>query len=613
LRAETPGGGRVPSLCAAHPDDALRASCPAQRPHQRAATGGLLVELQLMNDMPAPPVFRVIKGCPHPLQNMLDAVGEAFCAIDEQWNVTLCNKHFASMFGFESVDALVGESAFNLLPYFERSVFFEALENTMRTRRPQMRMGYSSRLARWAFLRVYPFDGGLALFLYDLEDVEAQRRVAFASPHDPLTSLPNRSALQRDVSRALLEHRHFSLTFIDLDRFKTVNDTLGHVAGDRMLMHIAARFRECLGADDRLYRVGGDEFVLVCPFIDSRLDALVQRLFTEAARPARLDNHEFLLGASAGAVVCPEHGDDVETLLRRADIAMYCAKRTARGTMVRFDMQMERERVQRVFLEQALRRAIDSGQLEMHYQPKAALPDMRCIGVEALLRWRHPELGLLSPTHFLSLAIEGGLSAALDQWVLTRACADLARLRKTGWSLPVSVNLTADSISSSALPELVRTLLSEHDVPACLLEIEVTEGSLMRDIDAAIASLKALDALGVSASVDDFGTGYSSLAYLLRFPVKALKIDASFIQRMADDADSRAIVRSVIALAHSLGLCVVAEGVETDAQLRELARMQCDAFQGYRYARPLLPDELGEFLATSGRDAQHPEQSAGPA
>jgi diguanylate cyclase (GGDEF)-like protein len=429
----------------------------------------------------------------------------------------------------------------------------------------------------------------------------ASRRLRHQATHDRLTNLPNRVALHQEGERALFGARRggalAALLLIDLDRFKEVNDTLGHEQGDQLLIEVACRLREVLRRSDLLARLGGDEFAVLAVLPHrGALGEVATRVHAALARPFDIAGVAVELGASIGIALQPDHGEDVSTLMRRADVAMYQAKRAGIGIET-YDPERDPYSAERLKLLGELRHAIDDDELVLHFQPKVALPSRRVVGVEALVRWQHRERGLLDPADFLGIAERTGLIPAVTRWVLDAAMRQCAQWRERGTDLPVAINLAAANIVDVALPDTVEETLRRWDVPGELLACEISEDTVMGDPRRATEVLERLRALGVRLSLDDFGTGHSSLSYLKRLPLDEVKIDRSFVTGMAVDPSDAAIVRSTIDLARHLGFDVVAEGVESEEVLDVLVSLDCDVAQGFLLSRPLPADELDGWLA----------------
>jgi diguanylate cyclase (GGDEF)-like protein len=445
--------------------------------------------------------------------------------------------------------------------------------------------------------------GGLLLLWAGLFRIvaRASRRLRHQATHDTLTGLSNRAELHEDGTKALANAGRdgslAALMLIDLDRFKEVNDTMGHEQGDRLLVDVAARLRQLLRGDDILARLGGDEFAVLA-IVPHRgaVGEVATRLHRALALPFDVGGVAIELGASIGIALQPDHGEDVSTLLRHADVAMYEAKR-AGSHIETYATSRDPYSAERLKLLGELRRALDHDELVLHFQPKVALSSGRVIGVEALVRWEHPERGLLGPHEFLGLAERTGVIADITRWVVDAAVRQCASWRRSGVELPVAVNLAAANIVDTTLPESVAHILQRWEVPGRLLECEISEDTVMGDPRRAGDVLERLRDLGVRLSLDDFGTGHSSLSYLKRLPLDEVKIDRSFVIGMADDPSDAAIVRSTIDLARHLGLEVVAEGVETSEVLDVLAALQCDVAQGFLLSRPLPAAEFDGWLA----------------
>jgi diguanylate cyclase (GGDEF)-like protein len=434
---------------------------------------------------------------------------------------------------------------------------------------------------------------------------QAEHRLQFVAAHDALTGLRNRATLQRDLVRAIKRsnrtQKRFAVMFIDLDRFKRINDSLGHGIGDALIKACGERLASALREEDTVARFGGDEFVLLVENLSNGSDAVVlaERALASCAKPFAIDGHELLVTASVGVSIYPEDGTDSETLLKNADTAMYRAKDRGTGTFQFYAPQMSAQGMERLRLEGALRYAMERGELMLHYQPKMNLRTQRIVGVEALMRWKHPELGMISPLQFIPIAEENGLIEPMGKWALEQACADARAWQERGLPpVQMSVNLSPRQLGSPTLLADVDTTLKDTGLDPSLLELEITESAMMKNPEHAAVLLRQIRDLGVSLAIDDFGTGYSSLSYLRRFPLTAVKIDRSFINDLSHDADAQALTDSIITLAHGLRMKVVAEGVETEAQLAHLRIRGCDEIQGYWLCKPMPAEEVCKFMAS---------------
>ena len=427
----------------------------------------------------------------------------------------------------------------------------------------------------------------------------AEQRAKHLADHDPLTGLPNRRLLEDRLTQALaLSYRNRKQTavmFVDLDRFKTINDSLGHAVGDALLREVAMRLVNQLRIGDTICRIGGDEFVVVLPEIKRAGDAaqVAQKVIEQLSAPIQVDERELSVTPSIGIAVFPDDGRDAETLIRNSDAAMYHAKEMGRANYQFFTAEMNLAASRRLALESDLRRALGRDELRVHYQPVLDVRTGRVCGHEALVRWQHPERGLVQPAEFIQLAEETGLILKLGEWVLREACR-WATFIGVERGLQVAVNLSPRQFNDPKLPQVVAAALEETGLPARLLELEITETTAMQQTDVTLGTLNKLKKLGVSVSIDDFGTGYSSLSYLKRFPVDKVKVDRSFTGEVPGDKDQREIVSAIVALAHALGIRVIAEGVETEAQLAFLRECGCDYIQGYLIGEPVDPDTAAQ-------------------
>jgi diguanylate cyclase (GGDEF)-like protein/PAS domain S-box-containing protein len=440
------------------------------------------------------------------------------------------------------------------------------------------------------------------------ERKRAEEQIKELAYHDALTGLPNRLLFNDRLSVAVAQaHRSASrlaILFLDLDRFKVINDSLGHSLGDRLLQEVAERLQAGVRQGDTVARLGGDEFILLLPGIGRAEDAakVAEKILETLKFPVRLEDRELFVTASIGISLYPEDGFDVESLIKNADTAMYRAKEQGRDNFQLYTHAMNETAVERLGLESSLRKALPGGQLVLHYQPLLDLTTGKVHGVEALLRWNHPDRGLVLPAEFLNLAEITSLIVPMGPWTLRTACARARAWQEQGHpSLTVAVNLSARQFQQPDLVAQVKRALDDTGLPPSSLDLEITETHAMQNAEATIMTLRELKRLGVRISIDDFGIGYSSLSYLKRLPIDTLKIDQSFVRDITTDPDDAAIATAVIALAHTLKLQVVAEGVETQEQLEFLAARQCDRMQGYLFSRPLPADECEEFLSRARR------------
>ena len=458
-------------------------------------------------------------------------------------------------------------------------------------------------LASWVLLR----DGQgqplhTVLFAKDLsEKLEAQRRIEQLAYTDPLTGLPNRLMLNERIGHAVrLAQRHgrgFALLFLDLDRFKSINDSLGHLFGDRVLIEVATRLQRCLRQTDTLARLGGDEFVIHLHDADRRAAEITARRIIETIeRPVTIDEMQFTLSCSIGIAMYPDDGTTLDELIQHADTAMYQVKERGKGHYRFYQADMNADLLERIQMDHAMRQGLERGEFALHYQPRVELRTGQVTGCEALLRWQRPGEGWVMPGTFIAVAEETGLIAPLGQWVLDQAAAQAAQWAARGCPLQVAVNVSALQFQQAGFVQSVADALQRHGLSPQWLELELTESILIRDADEALAKLQALAELGVTLALDDFGTGFSSLVYLRQFPLHRLKIDRSFIAAMPENSADAAIVAAIVQMGHALSMQTVAEGVERPEQVQALIGLGCDHCQGFLVARPMPADALPDWL-----------------
>ncbi|MES2759324.1 MAG: EAL domain-containing protein [Pseudomonadota bacterium] len=526
--------------------------------------------------------------------------------------VVFANPAACALFGAGAPEQLLGADALSLVPPAFRHRMEEGTYGDITAAQRQPRCALQVERLDGAAVDVEFF--GCAIRFNDADSImnvahditerrEHEQAMQHQATHDLLTGLPNRALfldrLAHAIRRAERHGTRLAVMFVDLDKFKAVNDTLGHSAGDQLLRIVASQLTLCVRESDTVARLGGDEFVLLLddPVGDTTPGTIAERIGLRLAVPVILGGHEHIVTGSIGISTYPADGADAEVLLRQADIAMYRAKESGRNGFQFFTEAMQRKLDARVALEQGLHRALKSSEFVLHYQPQVDLASGKVIGMEALLRWQSPELGLVPPMEFIPVAEASNLIVAIGQWVLDNACATLRRWLDAGVPLvPMAINVAASQFANEDLDKLVRNALEKYGVAPRFLTIELTEGLSMEDPEASIELMNRLQAIGVTMSIDDFGTGYSNLSYLKRFPVNKLKIDQSFTRGLSIVPEDGAIVTAVIQLAHSLGLRAVAEGVETEEQLRLLAAEGCDEIQGYYFSRPLPEAQMVAML-----------------
>jgi diguanylate cyclase (GGDEF)-like protein/PAS domain S-box-containing protein len=543
---------------------------------------------------------------------ILDQIHESVLTMDMNGFITSWNKGAERLFGYSAVEA-VGRNI--LFLYVDEEAGFHDAFLEQGGRLMEVRRKKKSGEVFWASLSLSPLCDvndrsiGLIAYITDItERKQAEERIHHLAYYDALTNLPNRSLLTKLVDQALTVAQRSKQTgcvmFIDLNRFKMINDTLGREIGDALLREVAQRFRLALRDQDIVARLGGDEFAVSLFDISQHYEAsmVAQKLLQSLNAPFIIDGHDLRVGASIGISVYPQDGPDAETLLRLADIAMYRAKQGGDSdaeNVAFYSQDMNQGMQERMRIESGLRQALGNGQLMLHYQPKYSIASGQIIGAEALVRWMHPERGLVPPAEFIPLAEATGLVVQVGEWVLEAACAQAQRWKEMGLPpIRLAVNVSAREFTS-ALPGRVTETLKRYGLEPSWLELEITESTLMHNIDRVIGIMDRLTALGITLSLDDFGTGYSSLSYLKRFPIDTLKIDRSFTTGIPGDTNDCAIASTIISIAQQLQHKVIAEGVETVEQLAFLKDSGCDEVQGYLFSRPLPAVEFENVLLRS--------------
>jgi diguanylate cyclase (GGDEF)-like protein/PAS domain S-box-containing protein len=544
------------------------------------------------------------------------------------------NSHAEHIMGFSRAAAR-GRQLAALLPNTRRNGMFEELVRVY-TGRTVLEADWLAAngpaAGRWLHRRFVPVEGGVVAMVRDITERKlAEERIRHMAHHDELTGLPNRSLIRDRLEQAVAQARrgggHLALAFIDLDGFKLVNDGLGHNAGDELLQVIGRRMAACLGPGDTLGRLGGDEFVILLPDVaDSPLavSPVLEQVRQSVMQPVPIGDQTVQVSCSMGVVMFPRDGDDPTTLMMNADAAMYRAKDLGSNNFQFYAREMNDRLEAKLALLEGLRKALDAtladvsadaapaGRFHLLYQPKVDLRSGRIFGVEALIRWQHPEHGTVAPLQFIALAEQSGLIVDLGEWVVRSACRQAAAWRAAGLGpLVVSVNVSARQFEERHLVARVANALRDAGLPPEALELEVTESLLMRDLTQALERMGELKAMGVSLSIDDFGTGYSSLSALKSFPIGTLKIDKSFVRDLAHSADDQAIALAVISLGHRLHLRVIAEGVETEAQRDFLRAHDCDEMQGYLFSPPVPAERIGAMLQSQTRAQAQAAELAG--
>jgi diguanylate cyclase (GGDEF)-like protein/PAS domain S-box-containing protein len=546
-------------------------------------------------------------------RRILETAGDAFVAIDTDGRITDWNRQAEIVFGWCGAEVLGADLADLIIPDEHRAAHRHGFARYLADASPATTSRRMEVTAQNREGRRFPAEvtmwtttvGGqptVNAFVHDIserKDLEAQ--LIHQALHDPLTGLPNRSLFQDRLSHALQRcGRHgagLAVLYLDLDGFKTVNDSLGHTAGDRLLGAVAERLRGALRTGDTIARLGGDEFaILLEETAQSAAVRSAERIQEALAAPFTVDGRQMFVRTSIG-IAQGAFGTRAEDVLRNADVAMYRAKQTGKGNYALFESAMHAAAITRLDLEADLRRAISAGEIIVHYQPLVRLDDREMVGAEALVRWNRPGHGLIPPRHFIPVAEDTGLILDIGRHVLTEACRQVGSWRgDRGRPLRVSVNLSTRQLLDAGLVPMVERVIGDAGVDPAAVTLEITESMLIEDLDTTLPKLTALTDLGINLAIDDFGTGYSSLGYLRQLPVAMLKIDKSFVDRL-DNPEDAALVRTIVDLGHVLRLTTVAEGIETEAQRRALAGFGCQLGQGYLFAPPLPPEQIRSFLA----------------
>jgi len=536
---------------------------------------------------------------------------EGILVTDASQKIISVNKSFTEITGFTPEDA-IGQNPRILASGRHDAAFFKQVWKVLTKTGSWQGELWNRRKSGEIYpesltiISVKADDGAVLNYIGIFGDISerklAEERIQQLAHYDVLTGLPNRvlfsDRLEQSIINAQRNQSKVALLFLDLDRFKQINDTLGHDIGDELLKMVAQRLMNCVREQDTLSRQGGDEFIAILPDADiTGAELVAAKMLNAIIQPYMINKHELRISSSIGIAVYPDQAQDAESLIKYADVAMYQAKDNGRNRYLRFDPSMNASSHERLRLENSLRTAVDRQELRLYYQPQIDLIDGRIIGCEALVRWQHPEFGIISPATFIPLAEETGLIMPISDWVLEEALRQARVWRDAGLpEITVAVNLSALQFRQRILNEQISALLKKYELPPHVLDLELTESILMQGIDSALSMLHELSIMGVGLSIDDFGTGYSSLSYLKRFPIQKLKIDQSFVRDVTSDSNDATMVKTIILMAHSLKLHVIAEGVETEEQADFLRASGCEQAQGYLFGRPVPAVEFTKLL-----------------
>ncbi|QDS35792.1 bifunctional diguanylate cyclase/phosphodiesterase [Brevibacillus brevis] len=493
----------------------------------------------------------------------------------------------------------------------DRDIFAYAIQHAFSTRKEYMvecRINTQRNDVIWTESKINPItdeEGNVTKLLLVTRDVtdrkQSEETIHHLAYHDALTDLPNRRMYVQQLSKEMMQAKRFqsnlAVLFLDMDRFKDVNDSFGHDVGDMLLIEASKRLQACLKPGDVVARLGGDEFTIMQNHLQDRSEAtaLAEQIMNQLQRPFELEGHVFNVSCSIGIALYPQDGDNPEDLLKRADTALYTVKSRGKNGYDFFDPTMEAKSLERILMENEMRKAIEQEQFQIYYQPKIDIVTSSMTGMEALVRWVHPELGIIPPNRFIPIAEETGMILALGEWILKQACKQNKIWHDQGYTLKVSVNLSARQIYQKDLVEMIKDILRETNLSPDWLELEITE-SIFVKMEEATAVLQQIRDIGIQISIDDFGTGYSSFSYIKSLPVDTIKIDASFIRDIHHNQESQAIVKAIVTIAQSLNMNVIAEGIELHDQVAALKENGCDHGQGYLFSKPLPTDAFDQFL-----------------
>ncbi|MDJ0759327.1 MAG: EAL domain-containing protein [Woeseiaceae bacterium] len=548
---------------------------------------------------------------------LVRAIPDSMLVVDAEGQLLT---HHRGASGSQMIDDRMQEGVciYDVLPQSLSDLWRQQIKQVLTTKGVELseHRAMKNRNSRYYESRVVPYtQDSVLIMLRDVtEQKQAAAKVRKLAFYDTLTGLPNRQSFLIQLAEAIREAEDtdglVGVVYVDLDNFKLINDSLGHSIGDSLLKDIADRLAASVRRDDfiagsgksrglQLARLGGDEFTVLLPGLETieQADAVSDRLVSVLKQPVECNGHRFVVTPSVGIAVYPEDGHDLETLMKNADTALHHAKASGRDQVTRFSGTMSIRSLERLDIEDALRTALQNDDLELHFQPKLKLSDQSLTSVEALVRWTHPERGPISPAKFIPIAEDTGMIIELGDWVLHRACQQLREWQSTALhDVRIAINLSPKQFHIKDLASQIIRAIKMQNIQAGLLDLELTEGALMSDLDSTAESLRQIKDTGLSIAVDDFGTGYSSLSYLTKFPIDALKIDRSFVFEIDKSEDSHSICKAIVALAHGLGMEVVAEGVENNEQLQLLRMMNCDEIQGYHFAKPMPASSVFEFI-----------------
>ena len=537
-----------------------------------------------------------------PSESILDNITNGFFILDPNWHIKYTNKSM-EYFVKKTREELIGNNIWEVLPEAIDTVFYHYYHKAMNEQIPVSFEGYYEPTREWLEIRAIPSDEGLIVYAFNItERKKHEQKIEYMAYHDYLTDIPNRRSFEKKLDQLFKQNKHsLALIYVDMDRLKYVNDTLGHTIGDQLIKQFSLRLIEKVSDKGFVARVGGDEFAIILErkLVDTEEIADIAKRLVEDTDQCvfKINNHKVHITTSLGICLYPENANDVESLIKNSDLALYRAKAKGGNTYHFYNPIKDITTYKRFMLEKDLHHAIEENKLELYYQPRVNTKTGRIVSAECLVRWNHSEWGVLSPSDFIPLAEETGLIHSLTKWVARTVCHQIKTWQKEGISLiPISINVSAQSFLLKDFILNVQKIIEEAQIDGKWIEIEITETSFLDNQSSVESTINKLKDLGLKVSLDDFGRGYSSLAYLTQFKVDILKIDKYFVQNVTTNHSNASVVRSVIQLAHGLGMKVVAEGVETIEELKFLKQQECDEIQGYIFSKPVPVSEFYKLL-----------------
>jgi diguanylate cyclase (GGDEF)-like protein len=540
------------------------------------------------------------------LSSIVENLQIGVIVLDKTFTVLYINS-LALQFTLREKQDLLGKSLLDIYPHFEETPTYQKYYEAFQTRKKVTFETYYEKVNCWLEIQAQVQGDNLIITLHDISAKKnIEKEMEHLARHDPLTTLPNRTMLKEGFNEAMIQAREknkmLAVLFVDLDRFKFINDTLGHVIGDELLKQIANRMRVIIRKEDIIARIGGDEFLILLHDINEINDAVkvAQNILTVLEPALRVDGNEIHITGSIGISFYPHDGKTTESLLKNADTAMYRAKQQGKNSYELYSPVLNEKALERLMLENNLQHALPQKELIVYYQPQIELATNKIVGVEALVRWKHKELGMISPGDFIPIAEETGLIIPISKWILQESCEQIKKWNNQGFSnLSVGVNFSVQSFKQKNWVSMILDVVKEVGIDPHSLDLEITENGLMQNTQQTIKSLDHLRSYGITFSIDDFGTGFSSLSYLNRFPIDTLKIDQSFMRYVTTDSDDAAIITAIVAMAHKLDIKVIAEGVESQEHVNFIRSIGCDIAQGYFFSLPLPAEEMTKLLQSN--------------